>query len=69
MKRTLSASACLALCLTGCASFNKEVAPRVAQAVTVYCLEPATTRALVRAQVAELVKPNAITVTCAADTP
>jgi hypothetical protein len=67
MKRTLIASACFVLCLTGCAAFNKEVAPRVAQAVTVYCLEPATTRALIRAQVAEMAKPNSIAVTCAAD--
>jgi hypothetical protein len=69
MKRSLIASACLVLCLTGCAAFNKEVAPRVAQAVTVYCLEPQPTRQLIRAQVAELVKPNAIAVTCASDAP
>jgi hypothetical protein len=67
MKRTLMACTALVLCLTGCAAFNKEVAPRVAQAVSVYCMEPAATRALIRAQVAELAKPNAIQVQCAAD--
>jgi hypothetical protein len=69
MKRTLMTCTAIVLCLTGCAAFNKEVAPRVAQAVTVYCLEPQPTRQLIRAQVAELVKPNAIAVTCAGDTP
>lgn len=67
MKCSLMVCAAIVLCLTGCAVFNKEVAPRVAQAVTVYCLEPATTRALIRAQVAEMAKPNSIAVTCAAD--
>lgn len=62
--------AVLSLCLfTGCAAFNKEVAPRVAQAVNIYCLEPQTTRALIRAQVAQMVQPNTITVQCAGDVP
>jgi hypothetical protein len=69
MKRTLMACTALILCLTGCASLNKNVAPRVAQAVTVYCLEPQATRQLIRAQVAEMVKPNTIAVTCEGDTP
>lgn len=67
MKLTLALSAALVLCLTGCASMNKNVAPRVAQAVSVYCLEAPETRALIRAQVAQMAAPNAITVTCAGD--
>jgi hypothetical protein len=53
--------------LTGCAAFNKEVAPRVAKAVNHYCLEPLATRQLIRGQVNAMVAPNAVKVTCAGD--
>jgi hypothetical protein len=69
MKRTLIASAALVLCLTGCAAFNKEVAPRVAKAVNVYCLEPQASRQLIRSQVNAMVAPNTIRVDCAGDAP
>lgn len=67
MKRIQLASAALILCLTGCAAFNKEVAPRVAQAVNTYCLEPQESRAVIRAQVNSLITPNTIAVTCKGD--
>jgi hypothetical protein len=69
VKRTLIASAAIVLCLTGCAAFNKEVAPRVAQAVNAYCLEPQESRALIRQQVNGLIAPNTIRVTCQGDAP
>ena len=69
MKRTLIASAVLIATLPGCAAFNKEVAPRVAQAVNTYCLEPQESRALIRAQVNGLISPNTIRVTCQGDVP
>ncbi len=60
--------AVLSLCLlTGCAAFNKEVAPRVAKAVQVYCLETPETRALIRSQVNAMVAPATVRVTCAGD--
>jgi hypothetical protein len=40
MKHILLASVALCAALSGCAVLNQEVAPRVAKAVAVYCLEP-----------------------------
>jgi hypothetical protein len=61
--------ALLLVSLTGCAAFNKEVAPRVAQAVNTYCLEPQESRSLIRQQVNTLIAPNQIRVTCQGDAP
>lgn len=69
MKAILAIASFAVLCLTGCAAFNKEVAPRVAQAVNTYCIEPQESRALIRQQVNALIAPNQIKVTCQGDQP
>lgn len=69
MKHFLAVPAFIAIFLTGCAAFNKEVAPRVAQAVNTYCIEPQESRALIRQQVNALITPNQIRVTCSGDAP
>jgi hypothetical protein len=67
MKARLAVALGLCAVLSACGPMNAKVAPRVAQAVSVYCLEAPETRALIRAQVAAMAAPNAIQVTCAAD--
>lgn len=69
MKRTLILSAGLAICLTGCSTLSGEVAPRVAKAVQVYCIETPESRALIRSQVNAMIAPNTIRVTCEGDAP
>lgn len=68
MKRTLIASVGLIAALTDCATVTTEVAPRVAQAVKVYCSEPLAERQLIRSQVNGLVAPATVRVTCPGDT-
>jgi hypothetical protein len=67
MKHILLASVALCAALSGCAVLNQEVAPRVAKAVNVYCLEPQASRQLIRAQVNQMVAPNQIRVDCSGD--
>ena len=67
MKAIQIVSATLVLCLTGCATINKDVAPRVAQAVVAYCATPQSERLLIRESVNSRISPNAIQVTCAGD--
>jgi hypothetical protein len=52
----------LVLC-TGCAA----TAPRVAKAVNIYCLEPQLTRQMLRENLAAMIAPNKLEVTCAGD--
>ena len=53
--------------LTGCAAFNKNVAPKIADGVKHYCVEPQATRAVIRAEVNAMIAPNTIKVECAGD--
>jgi hypothetical protein len=69
MKARIAVAGALCAVLSACASVNERIAPRVAQAVSVYCLEAPETRALIRAQVAAMAAPNSIRVDCAADQP
>jgi hypothetical protein len=68
-KIALALSASAALSLTGCSILNQEVAPRVAKAVAVYCLETPEARTLIRAQVNAMTAPNTVRVTCEGDQP
>jgi len=53
--------------LTGCAAFNQDVAPRIADGVKHYCIEPQATRAAIRTEVNAMIAPNTIRVDCAGD--
>lgn len=55
--------------LSGCATVTEKIGPRAAQAIMAYCLEPAETRSLVRAQVNALIAPNEVKITCVGDEP
>lgn len=59
--------ACLVLSLVGCAAYTKDVAPRIAQGVKVYCTEPLAERQLIRQEVNSQITPAAIKVTCPGD--
>lgn len=67
MKRTLIASVAIAVSLAGCATVSTEVAPRVAKAVQIYCVEAPESRALIRSQVNSMIAPATIRVTCPGD--
>lgn len=67
MKRIQIASAALILGLTGCATLDKDVAPKVAAAVMTYCATPQAERMLVRQSVNQRISPNSIAVTCTGD--
>lgn len=67
MKPILSLSAALVLCLTGCATLDKDVAPKVAAAVMTYCATPQAERMLIRQSVNQRITPNQIQVTCLGD--
>jgi hypothetical protein len=67
MTHSLAAAATLCAVLSGCASLNSQVAPRVAKAVKAYCLEPQESRTLIRAQVNQITAPNSVKVTCEGD--
>lgn len=67
MKPIQIASAALMLCLTGCATLDKDVAPKVAAAVMTYCATPQAERLLIRQNVNQRIMPNSIAVTCVGD--
>jgi hypothetical protein len=69
MKARLAVALALCAAISACGSMRTKLAPRVAQAVSVYCLEAPETRALIREQVATMAAPNSIRVECAADQP
>ena len=62
-------SACLILCLTGCATLDKDVAPKAAAAVMTYCATPQSERLLIRESVNSRITPNSIVIHCQGDTP
>jgi predicted short-subunit dehydrogenase-like oxidoreductase (DUF2520 family) len=62
-------SACLILCLTGCATLDKDVAPKAAAAVMTYCATPQAERLLIRESVNSRITPNSIVIHCQGDTP
>jgi len=53
--------------MAGCAAFNTNVAPKIADGVKHYCVEPQANRALIRAEVNAMIAPNTIKVECAGD--
>lgn len=55
------------LTLGGCSEINKNIAPKAAQVINTYCLEDQSVRLVVRQQVNELIKPNAVRIDCAGD--
>jgi hypothetical protein len=58
----------LALCASCTSSLvTGKIAPKAAQVITAYCLEPQSTRLLVREQVNSLITPNAVRIDCAGD--
>lgn len=67
MNRVLMISAAIVLCLTGCTTLDRDVAPKVAAAVMTYCATPQAERLLIRESVNTRITPNKIQVTCAGD--
>jgi hypothetical protein len=61
-------SACLILCLAGCATLEKDVAPKAAAAVMTYCATPQAERMLIRENVNARITPNSIAIHCQGDT-
>lgn len=63
----------LALCavLGGCQSklVREEIAPRAAQAIMTYCMQPQEVRLVVREQTNTLIAPNKVRIDCLGDTP
>jgi hypothetical protein len=55
--------------MSGCAAFNKNVAPKIADGIKQYCVEPQATRLAIRSEVNALITPNSIKVECVGDTP
>lgn len=55
--------------ISGCASLTPHTAATAAKVVNHYCLEPETSRAVVRAQVDTLIDPHKLRITCAGDVP
>lgn len=51
----------------GCKTLNTEIAPRAAQAINAYCVNPLADRQLIRAQVNQLIAPNQVKITCQGD--
>lgn len=69
MKHFLAVPAFIAIFLTGCATFDKDVTPKAAAAVMTYCATPQAERMLIRESVNSRVAPNSIKITCAGDVP
>ena len=65
----LAAALPLAVLTTGCSILQEEVAPKIADAVRVYCKEPAAARDVIRATVNAELEPDghSVRVTCAGD--
>jgi len=55
--------------LAGCATIDKDIAPKAAAAVMTYCATPQAERMLIRENVNARISPNAIKITCVGDTP
>jgi len=66
--KSLIASIILASTVTGCATLDKDVAPKAAAAVMTYCATPQAERQLIRDSVNQRIAPNSIRITCTGDT-